>query len=243
MVQLDLRYLSSSSCDFGNVDGRAALLDAKVREILMDMAKSHTFKLSTYKETLRFFLSHFGKYTIIDGEGKIKTVPCIYARPERAVAKAVDETKNLILPIISIHQSGSSHAKEKGRYMATIVHEKYWDTKAARAVRILSFAPKPVNLIYQVSLWSKYKEDLDQLSEQITFSFNPSLEVITKQSTLVKAYITEEADLSPTDNPDAQDRVLRKSFTVMVETYIESPKFLYTATGKIERINSEYELC
>lgn len=243
MVQLDLRYLSSQTCDFSSQDGRAALLDAKVRGVLMDAAKGHTFKLSTYKETLRFLLSFFGKFTIVDGEGKVKTIPCIYARPERAIAKAMEETKNLILPIISVHQSGSSFSQSRGRYMATLVHEKYWDTKVGRAVRILSFAPKPVNLVYQVSMWSKYREDLDQLSEQITFSFNPSIEVTTKQSTLAKAYILDEADMSPTDTQDAQDRILRKVFTVSVETYIESPKFLYTSTGKIERLNSEYEIC
>lgn len=244
MVQLDLTYLSGTSdCNFAGVDGANALLQASVRQVLMDMAKSNTYSLSVYKETLRSLINIFSRYSIVDGEGKVKEVPAIYARPERAIAKATSETKNLVLPIISVYQSGVKSAQERGRYSPVLIHDKYWDTKAARAVRILSFAPRPVNLIYQVSIWTKYREDLDQLSEQITFAFNPSMEIPTTKSTLAKGYILDEIDLSPNDTADAQDRLLRKAFTIQVETYIESPRFLYTSTGKIEQIKADFDFC
>ena len=36
---------------------------------------------------------------------------------------------------------------------------------------------------------------------------------------------------------DKQDRLIKKGLIVMIETYIPSPKFLYTSTGKISQIN------
>jgi hypothetical protein len=38
---------------------------------------------------------------------------------------------------------------------------------------------------------------------------------------------------------DKEDRIIRKTFTVGVETYIKSPKFKVTSTGKLEQINLE----
>lgn len=242
MVQIDLRSRNVSSITIPNTQGKEIEIDATVRNYLMEAAKGHTYTLSTYKDTLRTLISFFGRFTIVDGEGKVKKVSSIYARPERAIAKAVDETKSLILPIISVYQTGSQPANQRSHYMSTLVHEKYWDEKSGRAVRLLSFTPKPINLIYQASIWAKYREDLDQLSSQISFSFNPSIEIPTKQSTLVKAFILSENDMSPTDVPDMEDRILRKAFTIQVETYLEGPKFLYTATGKIERVVAETEI-
>ena len=38
---------------------------------------------------------------------------------------------------------------------------------------------------------------------------------------------------------DREDRILQKTFTISVETYIKSPQYKITSTGKIEEVNAE----
>jgi hypothetical protein len=56
---------------------------------------------------------------------------------------------------------------------------------------------------------------------------------------VLKAYLSKEEDISKTDVGDKEERLVRKTFTVSVEGYIPSPKFLLTNTGKIIHINTE----
>ena len=55
--------------------------------------------------------------------------------------------------------------------------EKVWDEDQQRALRVISLAPRPVTGSYDINIWSKYKSDSDQLSEQIRLLFNPSMVV------------------------------------------------------------------
>ena len=115
-----------------------------------------------------------------------------------------------------------------------MVHEKYWDEEKHKAIRILSLAPRPVNVRYQLNIWCKYMSDMDQILEQVRLKFNPEMNVPTERSTLAKAFLeTEDAIGSMTAN-DKDDRIIKKTMNIVLRTYIPSPKFLVTSTGEIE---------
>jgi hypothetical protein len=72
--------------------------------------------------------------------------------------------------------------------------------------------------------------------------FNPDIELKTRHSERVKAFLKDESTIAPIQADDTEDRILKKSLDITVETYIPSPRFLYTSTGKIEELNFDLEI-
>jgi hypothetical protein len=71
--------------------------------------------------------------------------------------------------------------------------------------------------------------------------FNPDLNVTVGKDFFIKAFIESEDDDSEIKVSDKEDRVLQKSLNLTVETFMPSPRFLYTYTGKIEKFNYEVD--
>jgi len=186
-----------------------------------------------YREALQYIISKLGTLGYMNSEGKIVDVKCIHANPERAIAKLKQEN-NIILPIISISQNSSSNADNRRRAAAQIINETFWSEEKKRAVRIISEAPRAVDIEYNINVWCKYKADLDQLVEQVRLLFNPHLIVKTAYTNVAQAYIEQEADKSSLETSDRQERVVRRSFTLKLEGYIPNPRFIVTSTGEIE---------
>ena len=141
--------------------------------------------------------------------------------------------------MVTVGQSKVDDDVNRRRYRPIILASTFYNKETERAERIISFMDRPVNISYTVSLWTKYMEDLDQLAEQMRLKFNPSLYFTTPFSESTKAFLSDEASDSNLNTADKEDRLLRKTFTVSVETYIPSPKFRYTNTGKIEELGIE----
>tara|TARA_R110002051_G_scaffold8198_1_gene34769 strand:- start:296 stop:1027 length:732 start_codon:yes stop_codon:yes gene_type:complete len=194
-----------------------------------------------YKDTLRFLISKLGTLGYINSEDKVTSVRCIHAHPERTISKLKEET-NIILPIISISQNTSDNDDKRRRNSPVLINEKYWSDVKKRAFRVLSLAPRPVNIKYSVNIWSKYKSNLDQLAEQIRLLFNPHLVIENMYTNTVQSYITSELDRSSVNVGDRQDRIIRRSFDIDVEGYVPNPKFLITSTGEIEVLNADVEI-
>jgi len=210
--------------------------DVRAKILKMTSAKENISFI--YKESLRSMISCFSDIVYFTGEEKTSRVKVIHANPERAIAKLTQED-NIILPVISIAQTISRDDDKRSRHKSVLVHEKVWDSEKSRAYRVLSFSPRPVNIQYDINIWSKYKSDMDQIIEQIRLKFSPEMIVPTKYSTLAKAYLTEESDSGAVSAGDKEDRVIQKKIGVTLRTYIPSPKFLITATGKIEELKIE----
>tara|TARA_Y100000310_G_scaffold343674_1_gene452408 strand:- start:1396 stop:2427 length:1032 start_codon:yes stop_codon:yes gene_type:complete len=194
-----------------------------------------------YKQTLREMIFLFGSLQYLNSENALIDIKCVHANPERTVAK-LNQDNNIILPIISINQNMTTTAEKRQRYSETLVHEVVWDDVKQRAQRVISIPPRAVDIGYEVNVWAKYKEDMDQIVEQIRSKFNPGLIVPTKNNKITEAFITEERDDGEVVAGDREDRILRKAFVVSIETYLPATRFLYTNTGKIEEFNLEYEL-
>jgi hypothetical protein len=191
-----------------------------------------------YKESLRYLISKLGTLSYLNSEDKLVDVKCIHANPERTVAKLHQEN-NIILPIISINQDISDNDDKRRRNSPTLVLNKYWSEKKQRAFRLISLSPRAVNISYGINIWSKYKGNLDQLAEQIRLLFNPHLVIKNPYTNVASAFIEQESDQSTLDVGDRQERVLKKSFTISLESYIPNPQFLITSTGEIKEFKSE----
>jgi hypothetical protein len=204
-----------------------------IRKKIFDMTSAEHNISFIYKDLLRTMIASFNDVGYISSEEKFINIKCIHANAERAVAKLKQEN-NIILPILSIAQTTTDNDVTRNRYESLLVHNKYWDADKNRAVRVLSLAPRAVNIKYQLNIWAKYLGDLDQILEQIRLKFNPEMQVPTKHGTLTKGFIESEeaADVSASDK---EDRVVKKTINIVVRTYIPNPKFLITSTGAIEK--------
>jgi len=191
-----------------------------------------------YRETLEYLINIFSQYVYINDQDELKRVPCWHGNTERVVAKLRQE-HNIILPVVSVFRVGNTNDKNRRRTSSMIVYDKYWDNEKQRAVRVARLAPIPVSINYRLSVWTKYQEDMDQLTEQIHRDFNPDMSIQTSFNTSTKAYLENESPTNEVLAPEGQDRLIRKSFDVTVESYIPSPRFVITNTGKIEEFNSE----
>lgn len=202
------------------------------------MTQSRTNISHVYKESLRGMIASFNDVGYIDSEEKFHYIKCIHANAERAVAKLKQEN-NIILPILSISQTVSQNDEFRRRNESVLVNETWWDAEKNRSFRVVSLAPRPVNVVYQLNIWTKYMADMDQILEQVRLKFNPEMEVPNQQSTIVKAFIDNENDVGVVTAADKEDRVLQKSLDIILRTYIPSPKFLLTSTGKITEFKIE----
>ena len=191
---------------------------------------------NVYKESLRAMLFEFGNLHYIDGNSKRIQVKCIYGNPERIAGK-LKADNTLILPMVTIVETETLNDDERRRYNPVLLNEKYWDKDKLRAQRILSLAPRPVNISYQINIWCKYKADLDMLRSTIFSKFNPDLQLNTEFSKINKVFLDSESDIGAVTVQDSEDRVLQKSISVRLETYVESPKFMVTNTGQIKDFN------
>ena len=191
-----------------------------------------------YKESLRFMISKLGSLSYLNSETQVVDVKCVHAHPERTIAKLHQEN-NIILPIISINQDTSDNDDDRRRNSTSLVIDKYWSEEKKRAFRLISLTPRSVNISYGINIWAKYKNNLDQLTEQIRLIFNPHLTIKNPYTNVAMAYIETEADDSSTSVGDGDERILRKSFGVTLEAYIPNPQFLITSTGEIEEFKGE----
>jgi hypothetical protein len=199
------------------------LTDDKIRPVINNV----------YRESLRAMLSEFGNLHYIDGNNQKIKVKCVYGNPERVAGK-LKADNTLILPMVTIVESQTADDIDRRRYSPVLLHDKYWDEEKLRARRILSLPPRPVNISYEINLWCKYKADLDMLRSSIFSKFNPDIQLFTEFSRLSKLFLDSESDIGNVSVQDKEDRVLQKTISVTLETYIESPKFMVTNQGEVK---------
>jgi hypothetical protein len=194
-----------------------------------------------FRESLRAIKEIFSGLEYIDSEDRIIDIKCIHGNPERTIAK-LKQDNNIVLPIISVVQTSSEEDENRRKPGHLLLRTSKWVPEKQRAYRIVGFAPKAVNILYDVNVWTKYKSDLDQVSEQMHLRFHPSVNVVTTFNKETLGFLTQETDQSSVDLGDKEDRILRRSYSFKIQTWVPSPQFLVTATGKIETFNTEVEL-
>lgn len=212
----------------------------RIRDLIMEATRNDSNISLVFKDTLRAMINVANQFHVLDNEGKTTAVKAIYASPERSVAKLFQED-NLILPIISVGQTDTSLSYERQKYNPLVVYSTAWDDVSQKAIRIVSLSPKPIDISYEWSVWASYRNDLDQISEQIHSLFNPAVELKNTHSDTTKAFLNKDVNDSRVKLRDREDRLLKRTFLIEVQTYIPSPKFLFTSTGKIIQTNLDIE--
>jgi hypothetical protein len=210
------------------------------KNIINEKINAQQLIAETYKETLRFMLSTFAGLKTLNPQNDVVDVACINATAERTVAKLFQDN-NIVLPLITIAQLTSVDAEKRRRGKNLLLNESYWDTDKKRAFRVISLAPRALTITYELNIWSKYSEDMDQIAEQIRLLFSPNLNVITRYTNSTAAFLTNEENDSLLVVGDRQDRVVRRKFTVDIEGYIPYPKYLITSTGEITEFKAEID--
>jgi hypothetical protein len=231
---LSLSEYNTSSFDIGSDYSP----EYYVRQLILESVRKESLITSFYQEQLRNILSLFNNIVIQLPDKSIKNVKCVPGSPERTIAKLNKDTL-VVLPIIAVDQTQTTEEAEQRRYTPLITSEKYWDNDKQRAIRVVSLVPKAVSIEYDISVWTKFKEDMDQITEQIQRMFHPSMDVNTPFTKYGKIFLASEQNMSSLEAGDGEDRLLNKLFGLKVETHIPYPKFLMTSTGKIERIYLE----
>jgi len=232
------------SWDASSYESRSSRWDTRegdVRKLIYEMTQTKQNISFIYKESLRSMIASFNDVGYMDSEEKFNDIKCVHANAERAIAKLKQEN-NIILPILSIAQTVSDNDNTRQKNESLLVHEKLWDAEKHRAIRVLSLAPRAVNIKYQLNIWTKYMADMDQILEQIRLKFNPEMQVPTKFSTLAKAYLDSEEAIGQVIATDKEDRILKKQMSIVLRTYIPNPKFLFTSTGEIEEFKNQTTL-
>ena len=174
----------------------------------------------------------FGNIYYIDGNSNRIKVKCSHGNPER-IAGRLKADNTLILPMLTIVEAGTESDPQRMRYQ-NIVSETHFDKSKLRATRVLSLPPRPVNINYDINIWCKFKADMDMIRSSIFSLFSPDLNIETQFSVHNKAFINSEQDVGSVTAADTGDRILQKTINVTLETYIPSPKFLFTNTGEIK---------
>lgn len=216
--------------------GRSA--NVIMRQAIIQATNNSTLSPQIYKEILRSLRHVFGNIHYSDGKGARQRVDAIHAYPERVIGTLTQE-ENIVLPIISIALLSEGADDKRRRFEPVLIQKKRWNDDKQRAERIISFADLPINLGYTINVWAKYMDDLDQLSQSIIIKFNPSLELKTSFSETTTAFLESATDNSTVITADREDRLLRRAFEIEIQTYIPSPKFKVTSTGRIESIFTE----
>jgi hypothetical protein len=215
----------------------------KVLNEILEKSKTSSgmYSQEIFKDILRFLIGTFSDVRYVDRNNNVIKVKCFHANQERAIAKST-LGDNITLPVITISENSTESNQERNKYSSVLMHEVYFDQKKQRAIRLLSLSPRAIDINYTINIWAKYKQDLDQIREYILLLFNPDLEIPNKSGDSNKAYFISESEVEQAEAEDTQDRILKRSINIAVETYIPNPKFLYTSTGKIEKFNYEYEI-
>ena len=209
-------------------------------QLISVMDDDSSFKQDYYKEVLRTLLGQV-KINFINDQDQRVDVKIHHGRQDRLVAKKFEDN-NIILPYATAYQSGVENHSDRLRSHQTIIARSVWDDDKQRAVRVISLADVPVKLTYKLSVWARYLGDMDQIAASIRSKFHPDLILKTPHSSVTKAFLGNEEDDGSVDARDREDRLIRKNFEIVIETFIPQPEYLVTSTGKIEKFITDADI-
>lgn len=197
--------------------------------------------LEFYRKTSRELLNIFSDAQIIGSDNEIQPVTVSYANYERAIAMLF-KTRNLTLPQMTLAISDTVEDLERRKPNTDIEFWTIRDKKSMRYTRVAAMSPKAVKVSYQLNLWARYVEDMNQLIEYVMNKFRPHLRVETDFLTNAPAFITAISDNSTLTVPDREDRIIKKTVTFEVETWMPTRKYMIQSNGAIREMRYDVEL-
>lgn len=185
----------------------------------------------------------FKGLVVLDEEGKAHTVPIVWGTQERAVAWILqDNTRKdgslvvdrIRLPMLAIHSADIQMDQNRYMYHKAIdymrrlrpdhkpgftVKEKYERDTVFGVARGL-----PLNITYNLFLWTLYMEDMGQLLEQVISKFSPvayiNVRGVQWETIVTLDSIANNVDYEPGDQ---NLRVIKYQFTMTAQTFMPQP--------------------
>lgn len=215
-------------------------------QIVNDLENPDRAVLYRYSKSIRgcdeAMLDMFRNVVVIDEDGKAWPIPVMLGPPEKAVAAIIqdnvrkDETlvvDRLKLPLMALAQTNIEYDLNRYTYHKALnyytnlsdgkpsltVSEKYSkDTIFGMARGV------PINIGYTLTAWTMYREDMNQILEQILTKFSQLAyirvtgvpwETIVKLDSLANNLNAEPGDQAI--------RVIKYEFNLTAQTYIPQP--------------------
>lgn len=214
-------------------------------QIVNDVQNPDRNVLYRYSKSIRgtdeAMIDMFRNVIVIDEDGKAWPIPIIFGPPEKAVAAILqdnvrkDETlvvNRIKLPMMALTQTNIEYDLNRYTYHKALdflrgrdgkpgytISEKYnRDTIFGMARGI------PVNIGYTLTCWTLYREDMNQMIEQIITKFSQLAYI---QVTGVRWEVPVKLD-SIANNLNAEPgnqaiRVIKYEFNMTAQTYIPQP--------------------
>lgn len=241
-----LNYLKDQSMKKTGFGARADCDPMQKGYIVNDLDNPDREHIYRYSKSLRgtdeAIWDLFKNIVVIDEDGKAWPIPCVLGPPEKAVAAIVqdnvrkDETlvvDRLRLPLIAVTQTSMEFDINRYTYHKAInlfrraddghpgftINEKYnRDTIFGLARGV------PVNVGYTITCWTMYREDMNQIIEQILTKFSLAAYIrVTGVPWEIIVKLDSIANNLDSEPGDEQMRVIKYEFNLTTETYIPQP--------------------
>lgn len=220
---------------------------------------------SSYCGDIRHLVTKFGEYLQTKNhyvdlvKGMAITFPIRYAAPNlvfsdnvgaNGVAEETSIKDRIVLPVISFVLKGIEYDKER----AVDPCVRYWykpDSTDPSKV-LVTTAPKPMNYLFQVDVWTEKREDFNQIVTAFQLDFNPYSYLMdlysytdeTQKSTYIPYARMNLTSYSDGSNfvPGTDRRVVRGTFQITVNGWISQPptqmSYVFNTSYSLE--GSEY---
>jgi hypothetical protein len=187
----------------------------------------------------------FSDLICIDEAGNTVPIPIIWGTQEKAVAAVLqtnvrqDSTlvvNRLKLPMLSIYNNGITFNQDRYIYHKAVDYfrgfrtdgKPGFTTKERRHERDTVFGVArgiPIDVTYQLTAWTSYVEDMNQILEQVLTKFSPvayiRIQGVHNWETIVK--MDSIANNLESEPGDQQVRVVKFQFGMTAETFIPQP--------------------
>ena len=213
--------------------------------IINDPDNPDRFTLYRYSKSIRgndeAMLDMFRNIVVIDEDGKAWPVPVMLGPPEKAVAAMIqenvrqDETlvvNRIRLPMMAMTQTNIEYDLSRYTYHKALnfftdangnptktINEKYTNDT------VLGFARGiPVNIGYTLTAWTMYREDMNQIIEQIMSKFSQVAYIrVTGVQWEVIVKLDSVANNLNAEPGDQKIRIIKYEFNMTAQTYIPQP--------------------
>jgi len=213
--------------------------------ILNDVESPSRDTLYRYSKAMRgcdeAMLDMYRNVVVIDEDGKAWPIPILLGPPEKAVAAIVqdnvrkDETlvvNRLRLPMLALTQTSIDYDLNRYTYHQALnlmrgrdgkpgltISEKYNRDTVFGVARGI-----PVNIGYTLTAWTTYREDMNQMVEQIISKFS-HLAYIRVTGVPWETVVKLESIANNINNEpgDKAIRIIKFEFNMVAQTYIPQP--------------------
>lgn len=213
--------------------------------IVNDLENPDRSVIYRYSKSIRgtdeAILDMFNNVVVIDEDGKAWPIPVMLGPPEKAVAAIVQDNVHkditlvvdrLKLPLLAVTQTSIDYDLERYTYHKALYNFPRNDGKPGLTMNekhkrdtVFGVARGvPINIGYTITAWTTYREDMNQILEQILTKFSHAAyirvtgvpwEVIVKLDSIANNIEAEPGDM--------KIRVIKYEFNITAQTYIPQP--------------------